>query len=210
MLPARLPQLALLAVALCLVGCAGHATDAEYRLPPRLDAEPLGGVKRSLTYGGDWVGGAPTDGSVEATINLARRRGVEMVVDLRRASEASGLVESIAREAGLEFVAVDPTGDECAAGEASTSVEDHGVLLADGALGQLRRMLNAPARPRVLILDDDGTLAAVMYGVYLAQDVGLEEGAVIDALRTTGLSSEELHAILKAAAGGDSPSPGAN
>ena len=49
-----------------------------------------------------------------------------------------------------------------------------------------------------------------MYGVYLAQDFGLEEGAVIDALRTTGLSSEELHAILKAAAGGGSASLGAN
>ncbi|MDG1490527.1 MAG: hypothetical protein P8R43_01465, partial [Planctomycetota bacterium] len=71
--PVSLPKLASLALVLSLAGCAGNGTDTDFRLPPRLDAEPLGGVKRSLTYSGDWVGGAPTDGSTEASINLACR-----------------------------------------------------------------------------------------------------------------------------------------
>ncbi len=197
--PVSFLKLAPLVLVLSLAGCAGNGTDTDFRLPPRLDAEPLGGVKRSLTYSGDWVGGAPTDGSAEASINLACRRGVEMVVDLRRAPDGGGLVESAARGAGLAFVAVDPSGDECAAGETPASVEDHGVLVADGALEEVRRLLNTPGRPRVLMLDDDGTLAAVMYGVYLAEDVGLDEGAVVDALRATGLSGTELRAILREA-----------
>ncbi len=208
--PFRPLKLASVVLALSLVGCAGNASDADFRLPPRLNAEPLGGVKRSLTFSGDWVGGAPTDGSEEASINLACRRGVEMVVDLRRAPASGGPVESVAREAGLVFVAVDPSGDECAAGEAPSTVEDHGVFVADGALQEVRRLLNAPDRPRVLMLDDDGTLAAVMYGVYLAEDVGLDEGTVIDALRATGLSGAELRAILEAAAAPGDASAGSD
>ncbi|MGB0330244.1 MAG: hypothetical protein ACPGPE_00330 [Planctomycetota bacterium] len=201
MLPARPRFPFCIALILSLAACAGHRTGADSRRSPRLQAEPLAGVKRSLTYGGDWVGGAPGAGAAEASINLARRRGVEMLVDLRRPTEPEDGVAALARAAGLSFHAVDPTGDECAAGEEPGGVEDHGVLLAGGALAEVRRLLNTPGRPKVLMIDDDGTLAAVMFGVYLARDVGLDEGEVIRALRGTGLSEDELSRLLRASGG---------
>ena len=179
-----------------LVGCAGHGTDAALRVPPRLSAESLGGLKHPLTYSGDWVGGVPAEGSTEAAIDLARRRGVGLFVDLTRPSGGSPSMEELVRAAGMNYVAVDPADAELALGDGSTSGAKLGDSHRGPALAAVRRLLTAPGRPAALLVDESGTLAPVLYGVYLVHDVGLRGSDVMDALRASGISGEAVERLI--------------
>lgn len=189
-------------LAVLLGGCLGHRMDADVPVAPRLTVERLGDVKGSMTFDGDWVGGAPSPESAAASVDLAARRGVGLLVDLRSpGSRAAADLEALAREAGMAVVALDPSGADCSAGSMAPSDEEHGPGPTETVAVELRSVLAAPDRPAALVLDDDGALAVPLYGAYLVMDRGVPADEVGASLRAAGFSGVALEALLERLAG---------
>jgi len=177
-----LPEVAVAALAaplgLLLLAAACGSTRGAEDVGPELVPSRLGGLRCSMTYDGDWLGGMPSSERIAEDLELASRRGVEVVLDLR-SPEARGALplDVYAGALGLSLVAVD-----VGIGEA-----EDGAPVTEGGVDRVRALLETPGRRRVLLLDDDGTLASMIYAIHLAADEGIDEDTALRAARATGL-----------------------
>lgn len=176
-----------------LMGCSGRSLRSGVSVGPRLTSARLGSVRSAMTYDGDWLGGTSPPECLVEDLQLAARRGVEVVVDLRAPSyQESFSLEEPALAAGLDLVCVDvadpwiattdPAGADLQGGELLPS------LVSDATVDRVRAILLAPGRRRTLLLDGDGTLSSMIYAVHLTVDEGVAEAEALRAARATGLS----------------------
>lgn len=171
-----------LSVAALSAACAGRSVRAGVTVGPRLTAARLGEVRGAMTYDGDWLGGTPPLECLAADLDLASRRGVEILVDMRSARIRSSVpLAGLAGDAGLEVVEVDLL-------EGFDGAEAPEVPITDRAVDRIRQILKAPGRRRTLLLDDDGRLASTVYAVHLAVDENVPATMALRAARSTGLS----------------------
>lgn len=146
-----------------------------------------------MTYDGDWLGGMPPADELFADLELAARRGVEFVIDLRsaHARRVQPLDEAV-QAAGLTLVVVpDAKSDAKPDPEAPASP----VGLSEEAVDEVRRILNAPGRRRSLLMDENGTLASMVYAIHLAVDEGIAEAEALRAARATGMSEAHVNFV---------------
>ncbi len=135
-----------------------------------------------MTYDGDWLGGMPPAGELHSDFELAARRGVDFVIDLRSAhARAAEPLDLAAEDAGLTLIVIDDSS--ATPGEAASPVG-----LSAEAVDEVRRILNAPGRRRSLLIDEDGTRASMVYAIHLAVDEGIAEAEALRAARSTGMS----------------------
>lgn len=175
---ARAARAVLAVTPVLLLACACGATRGDEGVGPELAPSRLGGLRCAMTYDGDWLGGMPPSERVAEDLELASRRGVEVVLDLRSPAARGALPLDVYADAlGLSLVAVD-----VGIGEA----EDDAPVTEDG-VDRVRALLETPGRRRVLLLDDDGTLASMIYAIHLAADEGVDEDVALRAARATGL-----------------------
>lgn len=165
-----------------LVACGGGALRAGVSVGPRLTHARLGDVRGAMTYDGDWLGGTPPLEALAADLDLAARRGVEVVIDMRspRVRESVPL-NGPAGAVGLEVVEVDLL-------MGFDGPEAPEVPITDAAVDRIRSILRAPGRRRTLLLDDDSTLAATVYAIHLAVDENVPAAMALRAARASGLT----------------------
>jgi protein tyrosine phosphatase (PTP) superfamily phosphohydrolase (DUF442 family) len=126
-----------------------------------------------MTCEGDWLGGMPPAAELGSDLELAARRGVDLVVDLRSPrARASQPLAAAVEGAGLTLLTIEGTSAD--------------QISAD-AVDEVRRVLNAPNRRRLLLIDEDGTRASVIYAIHLAADEGIAEADALRAARAIGL-----------------------
>lgn len=167
------------AVLLGASACTGRSIRSSTRTGPELTSARLGGLRSAMTYDGDWLGGMPAPADLASDLELAARRGVEAVVDMRSPEARSAQsLEVAVEEVGLAYVSV-PLGD--------------GVI-SDAAVDRTLEILREPGRGRLLLVDDDGTLSSMVYAIHLAVDEGVEPARALRAARATGIdqSHEEF------------------
>lgn len=183
-----------LASALCLLlvaapmgaGCGGRSIRPEAPAAPRLTSERLGDVRSALTYEGDWMGGTPAEEGLAETLDLARRRGVETIVDLRREDSRDALsLEAPAGAAGMELVTVDRALP-------SAAIQEIPFEISNGAIDRIREILCEPGRSPVLLLDDDGVLSASVYAIHLTADLGVDVDEALRGARASGLTDQDV------------------
>lgn len=163
-----------------LGGCGGGALRRSAPAVPRLVTQRLGNIRCAMTYDGDWLGGIPSIEDLEGDLDLAARRGVEILIDLRWDGSKQYLpLEPYTSPLGLELVEVG----------VGRPVDTGSFRISKEAVDQVRSILTAPGRRRVLLLDDSGTLAPAIYAVHLAVDEGIPEAEALRAARAVGLSS---------------------
>ncbi|MEC8493953.1 MAG: hypothetical protein VXZ39_03465 [Planctomycetota bacterium] len=182
----RTASLALaLTVAALSAACAGGHVRADLPAGPRFSAARLGELRGAMTCDGDWLGGSSSNGGLAADLDLASRWGVEVVIDMRSGrARASAPLAQPAAAAGLEVVEIDPLeGSGTLAGSESTAVQ-----ITDLAVDRIRTALGATDRPRALLLDDDGRLAAAVYAVHLVADGGVDAATALRAASSTGFT----------------------
>lgn len=181
--------LALMAVGLgtgWLGGCSGRSLRSGVSVGPRLTSARLGSVRSAMTYDGDWLGGTSPPECLIEDLQLAARRGVEVVVDLRAPGyQKTFPLDEPARAAGLDLVQV-AVADSDGADDGDTGFPPE--LISDGTVDRVREILLAPGRRRTLLLDGDGTLSSMIYAVHLSVDEGVAEAEALRAARETGLS----------------------
>ena len=138
-----------------------------------------------MTCDGDWLGGTSSSGGLAADLDLASRRGVEVVIDMRtERARASTSLGELAAAAGLAVVEVDPLmGFDASEGGAPLAVP-----VTDRAVNRIRAVLGTPDRPRALLLDDDGRLASSVYAIHLVADEGVDAAVALGAARSAGLT----------------------
>ena len=182
----RTASLALaLTVAALSAACAGGLVRADVPAGPCFTAARLGELRGAMTCDGDWLGGSSSSGGLAADLDLASRRGVEVVIDMRSASlRASAPLAEPAAAAELEVIAVDLLEGV----EASGGSESPAVRITDQAVDRIRAELGNNGRPRVLLLDDDGRLATSVYAIHLVVDEGVDAATALRAARSTGLT----------------------
>lgn len=152
---------------------------------PRFTAARLGELRGVMTCDGDWLGGSSSSSGLPADLDLASRRGVEVVIDMRSARvRASAPLAEPAAAAGLEVIEVDPLEGF----QASESDESLALQITDLAVDRIRSRLRSPHRPRALLLDDDGRLASSVYAIHLVADGGVDASTALRAARSTGLT----------------------
>ncbi len=167
-------------------GCGGIGVRSKVSVGPRLAPARLGSIRCAMTYDGDWLGGMPPADELHADLELAARRGVDFVIDLR-SSYARGVqpLDEAVKAAGLSLVTVsDAPVEEDEAGEAGALP----VGLSAQAVDEVRRILNAPGRRRSLLIDENGTRASMVYAIHLAVDEGIAEAEALRAARATGMN----------------------
>ena len=135
-----------------------------------------------MTYDGDWLGGMPPWDELSADLELAARRGVDLVIDLRSSrARANQPLDDSVTAAGLRLVTVSDGPPVAEAAELSSGLSDHVV-------DEVRSVLNAPGRRRSLLMDEHGTRASMVYAIHLAVDEGIAEAEALRAVRATGMS----------------------
>ncbi len=140
-----------------------------------------------MTYDGDWLGGASPEECLPEDLELAARRGVEVLVDLRSPSYQEAYpLDEVASAAGLDLVKIDLVNPD--ASSADRAEGEPSNLISDRAVDSVREILLAPGRRRTLLLDGDGTLSSMIYAVHLTVDEGMAEAEALRAARATGLS----------------------
>lgn len=185
----RLGALQLALLAALLPGCGGRSLRSGVSVGPRLTSARLGALRGAMTYDGDWLGGTPPMDSLPADLDLAARRGVEVVVDLRspKVREAVPL-QGPAGEVGLDVVEVDLMGDAASSGPTAGPSPER-VPITDRAVDRVRAILESPGRRRTLLLDDDGTYASTLYAIHLIVDENVPAAEALRAARATGLDA---------------------
>lgn len=164
-----------------VTGCGGGTLRRSAPAVPRLAAQRLGSIRCAMTYDGDWLGGMPPLEALEGDLDLAARRGVEIVVDLRvDASKQYLPLGPYAIPLGLELEEI-PVGPTASSGP---------FRISDESIDRVRTILRAPGRRRTLLLDDSGTLAPMLYAIHLAVDEGVPESEALRAARVVGLTPE--------------------
>ena len=87
-----------------LLGACGGSRGLE-STGPELTPSRLGGLRCAMTYDGDWLGGMPSAERIPEDLELASRRGVEVVLDLRSPAERAALPLDVYADAlGLSLV----------------------------------------------------------------------------------------------------------
>lgn len=166
------------AAAPLLLACACGATRGAESVDPELTPSRLGGLRCAMTYDGDWLGGMSSSERIAGDLELAARRGVEVVLDLRGPDGREALPLDVYADAlGLALVAVDLGADGTT----------EGLPVTEDGVDRVRALLETPGRRRTLLLDDDGTLASMIYAIHLAADEGVDEDTALRAARATGL-----------------------
>ncbi|WP_145204230.1 hypothetical protein [Planctomycetes bacterium Poly30] len=183
----------LLASATLLSGCGGAGVRAKVSVGPRLTSARLGSIRSAMTYDGDWLGGMSPVEELKPDLELAARRGVEFVIDLRTSHTRSVLpLDEPAEFAGLQLVVID--GADPVPGK-DGFVPFEGVGVTDRAVDAVRQILNAPGRRRSLLLDENGTRSSMVYAIHLTVDEGVAEAEALRAARATGLSQEGVEFV---------------
>ncbi len=177
-----------LVVAACVLGACGvGGTRSGVAVGPRLSAARLGSVRSALTFDGDWMGGIPQRDDLATDLELAARRGVEIVIDLRTEAAKTELsIVDPVTDVRMELVEIDPQR------ERTEAASDPWISAI--AIDRVRAVLRTPGRPRVLILDETGTQSALVYAIHLAADEGETEVEALRAARATGL--DDTHAAF--------------
>lgn len=176
----------LLACAPLGAGCGGRSIRPDAPVAPRLSSERLGDIRSALTFEGDWMGGTPAVEDLEEVLDLARRRGVELLIDLRADSSRLGFAfDGVAAEAGMTLVVVDRTLP-------SGSIQELSFEISNAAIDHIRGLLNETDRAPALLLDDDGALAASVYAIYLTVDRGVDEDETLRTARRSGLTEDDV------------------
>ena len=141
-----------------------------------------------MTYDGDWLGGMPPADELSADLELAARRGVDFVIDLRSiyARSVQPLDEAVAN-AGLSLITLSDESMELPPSESSDGTTLP-IGLSSAAVDEVRRILNAPGRRRSLLIDENGTRASMVYAVHLTVDEGIAEAEALRAARATGMN----------------------
>ncbi len=169
-----------------LAGCGSVGMRTNVSVGPRLSSARLGSIRSAMTYDGDWLGGLPPIEELASDLELAARRGVDFVVDLRSSHARSVLpIQNAVALAGLEFIAV-PGTDPIPESEWRTPADSCGV--SSEAVDAVREILMAPGRRRSLLLDENGTRSSMIYAIHLTVDEGVAEHEALRAARATGLS----------------------
>jgi len=172
--------------ALVGVGCGGSPVRLDAPAGPRLSPDRLGSVRSSLACDGDWMGGIPLAEDLDDDLGLAHRRGVTVIIDLRDAANRDLMpLDAAAERAGMELVEI----DRALAGD---TLQDLTSEISNAAVDVVRDLLNEPGRSGVLLLDDDGSLAAAVYAIYLTADRGVDESGTLNAARSSGMSDDDV------------------
>ncbi|MEM1448266.1 MAG: hypothetical protein AAF957_01410 [Planctomycetota bacterium] len=168
-----------------LLACGGASIRPTGTNEPRLASDRLGSVRSALTYDGDWMGGVPLPEDLDDDLDLARRRGVATIIDLRddRARTALPLDDAAVR-VGMDLVVVERNLP-------SDTIQDLTSEISNAAIDSVRDVLNRPGRDGVLLLDDDGSLSAAVYAIHLAADKGADPSDVLRGARGSGLSDRD-------------------
>jgi protein tyrosine phosphatase (PTP) superfamily phosphohydrolase (DUF442 family) len=176
------------AAQLGLAACGGAGVRSGVSVGPRLSSARLGSVRSAMTYDGDWLGGLSPAEDLDADLELAARRGVDFVIDLRsaHAQEVLSLEEAV-EAAGLQLVAISFADPPVVEG---VKPPFGGLGVSDEAINAVRRILNAPGRRRSLLLDENGTRSSMVYAIHLALDEGVPVAEALRGARSTGLSQD--------------------
>lgn len=152
---------------------------------PTLSAARLGSVRGALTYDGDWLGGIPGADDLEADLELASRRGVQLVIDLRpdASKQQLSLFDPVA-DLGMELVEISLRGTKTTP-ESDDPVEFGPIT--DIAVERVLNRLKPSDRDRVLLLDENGCDASVLYAIHLAVNEDVPVADALRAARATGL-----------------------
>ena len=131
------------------------------------------------------IGGVPLPEDLDDDLDLARRRGVATIIDLRddRARTALPLDDAAVR-VGMDLVVVERNLP-------SDTIQDLTSEISNAAIDSVRDVLNRPGRDGVLLLDDDGSLSAAVYAIHLAADKGADPSDVLRGARGSGLSDRD-------------------
>ena len=181
------PAVALIVLAAAMVGagCFGKSARLDGPTEPRLASDRLGSVRSALTFDGDWMGGMPLAEDLDEDLDLAHRRGVAVIIDLRDAGSRETLpLDDAAERVGMELVVIDRA-------LAGSSLQDLTSEISNAAVDVVRDWLGAPERRGVLLLDDDGSLAAAVYAIYLIADRDVDEADVLRAARASGMTDDD-------------------
>ena len=125
----------------------------------------LGSMHNVTEIDGVWTGSLPTP----ADLDLARRRGIALAIDLTPAEEEPGYdVRSICAQEGISYLRLE--------------VKKQG--LPDETIDRVLSELRNPERKSVLLFCGDGSRAAMMFAIWRALDgdIGIER-AIVEARR---------------------------
>ena len=179
------------ALAACLLvgltsGCSSMGEDDGGERIHHVENGELADMTNVCHYGQLWVGGQP---SAEA-LELAARRGVELVIDLSREGELEFDASAVCQREGLEYQAVPCFG----LGEDEQGIDEF-------ALDAVLELLDEHAGRPTLMFSRSGSEAALVFALHRGSSAGLSiEEAVAEARRAglkPGVSEDELREQLQ-------------
>jgi len=182
---------AVTALATCLLvgltsGCGSMDEIDEGERIQHVENGELADMTNVCFYGQLWVGGQP---SAEA-LELAARRGVELVIDLSREGELEFDASAVCQREGLEYQAVPCFG----LGEDEQGIDEF-------ALDAVLELLDEHAGRPTLMFSRSGSEAALVFALHRGSSAGLSiEEAVAEARRAglkPGVSEDELREQLQ-------------
>ena len=171
-------------LALALAACAGPGRRASAPAQPTLESGELGSMHNVSVSGDIWMGSSPNP----ADLDLAARRGIERVVDLRSDGE-----RRVSGEAGRELVRVCQELDldlvEVEVPEDLTTTDALAVEQVVALLGD--------RDSKTLLLCRDGRRSAVFFAIHRVVNEGISiEDALLEA-RRCGMPSGRDEAFLR-------------
>ena len=168
-----------------LASCASSAKES-VRAYPRLEPAELGAMRNVSVSEGIWFGSVPN----AEDLDLARRRGIERVVDLRPTSQID------APPGGFE-PAPCPVGEACQELELEWTVPglpDDPTTTRASLVDCVLDSLDGDA-PRVLLYCADGSTCALFFAIHRVVNQGVDlESALLEARRAgvQGAAGEEF------------------
>jgi len=164
-------RLLVCALALAGLACRGGSKTTEAPPWPPLESAELGSMPNVSFSDGVWIGGTPTP----SDLDLARRRGIVTVVDLRtREERPSEDVALACRELGLEYVDMGLRPEET----------------PDSAVDQVLHLLSESDSNKVLLFCSDGSRSAMFLAVHRVLDQGLPLEKALAEARRSGMPQE--------------------
>jgi len=159
---------ALVLIAACAaIGCrSSSATTLDTNSGPSANRSSLGSMSNVSEVDGVWIGSRPSP----ADLDLARRRGIGVALDLSPSGD----------EAGFDLPAA------CATRRiAYIRLEAKKSGLPDETIDRVLAELRRPDRGPVLVFCPDGSRAAMMFAIWRALDGGIGiEAAIVEARRS--------------------------
>lgn len=148
--------------------CGGTTKRAEPPESPRLESSELGGMRNVSSVGSVWLGGLP---SIQ-DLDLAKRRGIERVIDLRIPEEALDYdVRAECARLELECIAVN-----------LRAADD----LPDSAVDLVVRSLADEERP-TLVFCADGSRSAMFFAIHRVVNGDLDVEEALYEARCAGM-----------------------